>query len=161
MPSSIAFLVAAVIFVQRRLDVRLRRHAQFDFRVEQMMQRINRVQVGRVGDGDGDFAFGFENGDDAIFFGDVARDDGDDVVVHLEVAEMDDFRAELRGLGLRHVRRADGLVGQQQFDHAHAGGVGFFAGFGDHLGVRQAEVHQHVHQIIVFFCHGILAPHYY
>ena len=44
-------------------------------------QRINRVQVGRVGDGDGDFAVGFENGDDAVFFGDVAGNDGDDFVV--------------------------------------------------------------------------------
>jgi len=38
-----------VIFVERGFNVRLRRHAQLDFRVEQMRQRVNRIQVGRVG----------------------------------------------------------------------------------------------------------------
>ena len=68
---------------------------------------------------------------------------------------MDDFRAELRGLGLRHVARADDLVGQQQVHHADAGGAGFFAGLGDLVGRCKAEVHQYVRQIIVFFCHGL------
>ena len=70
-------------------------------------------------------------------------------------AEVDDLRAELRGLGLRHVRRADDLVGQQQIHHPDAGGVGFFAGLGDLIGRGEAEVHQYIRQIIVFFCHGL------
>jgi len=78
-----------------------------------MGERINRVQVGRVGDGHGHLAFVFENGDDAVFFGDVARDDGDDIVLDLHVRKVDDFRAELRGLGLRHVTGADDLVRDQ------------------------------------------------
>ncbi len=76
-------------------------HAQFDFRVEQMRQRVNGVQVGRVGNGDGDLALGFEDGNDAVFFGDVARNDGDDVVGNLHSGQLHHFRAELRGLGLR------------------------------------------------------------
>jgi hypothetical protein len=57
--------------------------------------------------------------------------------------------------GLRHVRRADDLVGQQQVHHPDAGGAGFFAGLGDLVGRCEAEVHQYVRQIIVFFCHGL------
>ena len=154
-PSAIVRFFAAVILVQRRLDVRLRGHAQFDFRVEQMGERINRVQVGRVGDGHGHLAFVSENGDDAVFSGDVARDDGDDVVLDLEAGQMHHFRAELRGLGLGHVAGPDDLVGHQQIHHAHAGGVGFLAGLGDHIGAGKAEVNQKVQQIIVFFCHEI------
>ena len=45
--------------------------------------------------------------------------------VNLQTAEVDDFRAELRGLGLGDVRRADDLVGQQQIHHADAGSFGF------------------------------------
>ena len=64
---------------------------------------------------------------------------------------MDDFRAELRGLGLRHVRRADDLVRDQKIHHAHAAGFG--ACPGDLIGIGEAEVNQQVQQIIVFFCH--------
>ena len=107
------FFFAAVILRERRLDVRLRRDAQFDFRIQQMRQRINRVEIRRVGNGHGHFAFIFENGNDAIFFGDVARDDGDDVVINLHVREVNNFRAELRGLRLRHVAGANDFVGDQ------------------------------------------------
>ena len=119
-----------------------------------MRQRINRVQVGRVGDGDGDLVFIFEDGDDAVFSCDVTRDDGNDLVFNFHAAELDDFRAELRGLGLRHVRRADDVVGQQQIHHAHAGGLGLRASLGDLPGVCEAEVHQQIHKIVVFFSHG-------
>ena len=71
-------------------------------------------------------------------------------------AEVDDFRAELRGLGLGHVRRADDFVGDQIIHHAHAAGFG--ARLGDLVGVGEAEVNQQVQKIIVFFCHdGICA----
>ncbi len=36
-----------------------------------------------------------------------------------------------------------------------AGGAGFFAGLGDLVGRCEAEVHQYIRQIIVFFCHGL------
>ena len=94
-----------------------------------MRERVNGVQVRRVGDGHGDLAVAFENGDDAVFFGDVARDDGNDVVGNLQAAELNDFRAELGGLGLGDIRRADELVGQQQVHHAHAGSFGFLGAF--------------------------------
>ena len=42
----------AVIFVQRRLDVRLGSDLRIDFRAEQMRQRINGVEVGGIGEGD-------------------------------------------------------------------------------------------------------------
>ena len=131
----------------------LRGHPQFDFRVEQMRQRVNRVEVGRIGDGDGDLALGFEDRDDAVFFGEMAGDDGDDVVGNLQSAQLDHFRAELRGLGLRHVRRADEFVGQQQIHHAHARSLGLRPRLGDLLGGYEAEVHQQIHQIIVLFSH--------
>ena len=57
-------------------------------------------------------------------------------------ARLHDFRAELRGLGLRHVRRADDLVGHQQIHHAHAGSVRLLARLGDLIGGDEAEVHQ-------------------
>jgi len=150
---------AAVIAAKRGLDVRLRRHAQFDFRVEQMRQRVNGVQVGRVGNGNGDLALGFEDGNDAVFFGDVARNDGNDVVGNLYSSQLNNFRAELRGLGLGHVRRANELVGQHQIHHAHARSLGFGARLGDLLGGHKAEVHQRIHQIIVLFCHDVFASH--
>jgi hypothetical protein len=141
----------AIILVQRRLDVRLRRHAQFNLRAQQVRQRINRVQVGRVGDGHRHLVVGFEQGQDAVFLGDVAGDDGDDVILDFHRAEIDDFRAELRGLGLCHIRRADGLVRDQVIYHAHAAGFG--ARPGDHVGIGEAEVNQQIQKIIVFFCH--------
>ena len=150
------FFFRAVILVQRGLDVRLGGHAQFDLRAEQMRERINRAQVGGVGDGDGDFVVGLENGDDAVFFCDVARDDGDGVVLDFHPGEMHDFRAELRGLGLRHVRRADDLVRHQKIHDAHAGGFRLRARFGDLLGICKAKVLKQVQQIIVFFCHDVL-----
>ncbi len=119
-----------------------------------MRERVDGVQIGRVGDGHGDLAITFENGNDAVFFGDMARDDGNDVVGNAQTAELNDFRAELRGLGLGDVRGADELVGQQQVHHAHAGSFGFLARFGDLVSVDNAQVHQHICQIIVFFSHG-------
>ena len=46
----------------------------------------------------------------------------------LQLAEVDDFRAEMRGLGLGDVRRPDDLVGHQQVHHAHAGRLRLRAG---------------------------------
>ena len=107
-----------------------------------MRQRVNRIQVGRVGNGHGHLALGLEDGNDAVFFGDVARNDGDDVVGNLDAGQLNHFRAELRRLGLGHVRRANELVGQHQIHHAHARRLGFGARSGDLLGVHEAEVHQ-------------------
>ena len=69
---------------------------------------------------------------------------GDDVVLDLEVGQVDHFGAKLRGLGLGHVARADDLVGHQQIHHPHAGGVGFLASLGHHIGTGEAEVNQQV-----------------
>jgi len=72
---------------------------------------------------------------------------------------LHDLRAELRGLRLRHVRRPDELVGQQQIHHAHVRSLGLRARLGDLLGVYEAEVHQQIHQIIVLFSHNTFALH--
>ena len=137
-------LVAAVIFSQRRLDVRLRRHAQFDVRVQQVMQRVQRVQVGGIGDGHRHFRIGFENGNDAIFFGDVARNHRDDIVFNLERRKVHDFRTKLRGLGLRHVAGTDGLVRHEIIHHAHTGGHGLVARPRHDVGAGETKVHQQV-----------------
>ena len=89
----------------------------------------------------------------------MARDDGNDFVGDSQAGELDDLRAELRGLGLRDIGGADDFVGHQQVHHSHAGGLGLPAGVGDLFGVHGAEVHQQVQQIIVFFSHGALALH--
>ena len=120
-----------------------------------MRQGINGVQVGRVGNGHGHLAFGFVNGDDAIFPGDIAGHHGNEIVLNLHGGKMHHFGAEVRGLGLRHVAGANDLVGHEKIHHAHAGGVGFFACLGDLTGIGKAEVNQQVQQIIVFFSHEI------
>ncbi len=94
-------LFRAVKFVQRRLDVLLRSHAQLDLRAKQVRQRINRVQVGRIAMATTTLVVRFEKGDDAVFLGDVARMREMDFIVNFLGAKIDDFRAELRGLGLR------------------------------------------------------------
>jgi hypothetical protein len=152
------FLRAAVILVQRGFNVLLRRHFRVNFRAQQMRQRINRVDVRRIGDGDDDLVFGFENRNDAVFFCDVARDDGDDFVLDSHSAKLDDFRAELRRLGLRHVRRADDFVGDKKIHHAHAGSLSLGARGSNLLGGHKAEVHQQVQKIIVFFSHDSKPP---
>ena len=83
-------------------------------------------------------------------------DGRDNVVGDLNFVEVDDFRAEVSGLGLGNVRGADHLVGEHQIHQANPGGLSF----GTHLGhlVRgdEAEIHEDVDQIIVFFSHSSL-----
>ena len=109
-----------------------------------MVQRVEGVQVRRIGDGHGHFVVRFEQRDDAVFFGDIAWDNRDDVVLNLHVGEVHHLRAELRGLGLRHVAGPDGLVRHEKIHHAHAGGDGLFARLADHVSTGEAEVNQQV-----------------
>ena len=143
--------LATVILAERRLDVRLRRHAQFDFRPQKMVEGINRVQVGGIRNGHGNLLVGLEKGNNAIFFGDVATDERDDIVLDLHRREMDDFRAELRRLGLGDVPGPDDFVGDQII--YNAGSARFRTRLGDLFSRCKAQVHQHVQQVIVFFCH--------
>ena len=94
------------------------------------------------------------DGHDAVLPGDVPRDGRDDVVVDLDLGEVDDFGAEVGGLGLGDIGGADDLVGDHQVHHAHPGGLGFVRGLRHLVGGDKAEVHQDIDQIIVFFSHG-------
>ena len=96
----------------------------------------------------------FEDGDDAVFSGDVAGNDGDDVVGNLESGQVDDFGAEMGGLGLGDVRRAMTLLASSKSTTPTPGSLGLGA-LGRHLlGGHETEVHQYIYQIIVFFSHG-------
>ena len=109
----------AVITVQGGLDVLLRRHAQFNFGIEQVRQCVGRIQIRRVRCRHGDFAVSFENGNDAVFFGQMPGYDRNNVIRDFHSGKLDDFRAELRRPGLDNVGRFDCLVGQQQINDAH------------------------------------------
>ena len=109
-----------------------------------MREGVNGVEVGGIGDGHGHLALGLENGNDAVFFRHVAGDDGDDIVLNLEVGQVNHFRTELGCLGLSNVTRTDDLVGHQQIHHAHAGGIGLLTRLGNLVGGDEAEVNQQV-----------------
>ena len=76
-----------------------------------MRQRVNGVQIRRIGNGHSHLAVTFENRNDAVFFCDVARDDGNDIVGNPQLAELNNLRAELGRLGLCHIRLANDFVG--------------------------------------------------
>ncbi len=78
---------------------------------------------------------------------------------NLHCGQVDDFGAELGGLGLGDVGLLDDFIGQQKIDHAHAGGAGFCAGVGDLVGGHSSEIDQNVCQIIVFLCHKLNRSH--
>ena len=146
-------LFAAVIFAQRVVDVLFRGHPELQFGAQQMLQRIDGVQVGGVRQRDHNLAVRLEQGDDAVLFGDVAADQGDHLILDLHAAEVHHLDAELRGLGLRDVPGTDDLVGHQIVHDAVV--AGFRTCLGDLVRGCETEVHQHVQQVIVFFCHGI------
>ena len=148
-----ALLFRAIILAQRRLDVRLGRHLMDDFHPQQMIQTVDRIQVGRVREGDGQGVAMLENGNHAIFFRDVTRNRGNDIIRDIDFGKIDHLRAEMRGFGLGDIRRADDFVGEHQIDDANSGGIRFCTQCLDLWGGYKAKVHQHVHQIIVFLCH--------
>ena len=107
------FFIAAVILGQGGLDVLLGGDARFDVGVSKWCSESRVFRSEGSAMATADLAVGLGDGDDAVFAGDVARDHGDDVILDLELGEMHHFRAELRGLGLGHVTRADDLVRHQ------------------------------------------------
>ena len=114
-----------IILRQRPLDVRFRRDLEVDVHVQQVCETVDGVQVRGVGQGNCQAVLVLEDGHDPIFSGDVARDGGNDVIVNLQVREVNDFGAEMGGLGLRHVCRADQFVRQHEIDQSDACGLGF------------------------------------
>src|SRR5581483_2299039 len=146
-------LFAAVILIEGVLDVFLAGDLQFDVRVEEVVQAVDRVEIGRIADGHSDGAADLGNGNGAVFLGDVAADDVDDVIAELEFAEIDDFSAEVRGFGLGNVSLADVFVGDEEVDDSDTGCTGLPAGRFHLFGGDEAEVHQNIDQIIVFLSH--------
>ena len=94
-----------------------------DLHVQQVRQAVDGVEVGRIGDGNRKAVVMLVDRHDAVLSGDVAGDRGDDVIGDLQLVEVDDFGAEMGGLGLGDVGRADDFVGQHQVHQAHPGGL--------------------------------------
>ena len=65
----------------------------------------------------------------------------------------------MRRLGLGDIRRADDLVGKHQIHHADSRRLGLSPQRSNLRGGYEAKVHQHVHQIIVSFSHGLVLHH--
>ena len=152
-------LVGPVILVQRGLDVRLRCHTKIDLRPQQMRQTVDRVEVRRVRQCHGEIVAVFEHRHHAILLCDVPGNGGNDIVVDAHLGQIDHLRPEMGSLGLRDIGGADDFVGQHQIHHADSGGLGFSPERGNLRGGYEAKVHQHVHQIIVFFSHGLVLHH--
>ena len=96
----------------------------------------------------------FIDWNDPIFFCDVPRDGGDDLVADFELAQIDDFGAEMGSLGLGDIGWANDFVSQHQIDHTDARGLGLCAEGCRLVRADEAQVHQDIYQIIVSFCHG-------
>jgi hypothetical protein len=96
----------------------------------------------------------FEYGNDSILFGDVARDSRDDLISNLEFGEVDNFSAEMGGLGLGDIRWSDNLVGQHEINYADTGALGFIFQRSHLVGTDKPEVNQDIYQIVVFFSHS-------
>ena len=134
-----------VILAQRSLNIGLGGNAQFDLRaVQQMPYAINRVEVGGVRDGDGDIVVVFEDRHHPVFSGDVPRDCGNDIVGDLHLAQVNDFGAEMGGLGLGDIPRLHHPVGHQEIHHPHARGLRFLPRLGHPLGGYEPKVNQDV-----------------
>jgi hypothetical protein len=96
-----------------------------------------------------------ENGDDAIFASGVAGNQGNDLVGNLDLVQVDNFRAEVRGLGLRDVLRPNQLVRHHEVHQPDAGGLRFGTKFLDFFGTDESQIGQDIYQIVIFFCHGL------
>ena len=71
--------------------------------MEDVSQAVDGVEVGRIGEGDGENVVVFENRYDSIFLGDVPRNGGDDVLRHLltrRAAQYDASGRAVRVLGV-------------------------------------------------------------
>ncbi len=112
--------ISAVVFAQRFLDVALRGDLQADLGVQQVGKAIDRVQVRRIGNGDGNAVVVLENRHNTVFTGDMPWDGGDYGVVNLDFGKVDNFGAELSGLGLGYVSGANKLIRHHEVHHPDA-----------------------------------------
>jgi hypothetical protein len=96
-----AATTAAVITIQRFLNLIGRRDAGLNRHIEGVTEAVQCVEVRRIRDRDRDsHVVDLVNGDSVELFGDVARDSGDDVIRQLHFREVDILNAEIRGFGL-------------------------------------------------------------
>jgi hypothetical protein len=143
-----------VVLVQSRFDVGFGSHLQTDFHPQQMRQAVDGIEIGRIGHGDSQSAVVFENRDDTILLGDMARNRGDDVVGNLDISEFNDFSAEVGSFGLGDVGWPNDLIGHHEVDNTDAGSLGFIFQRSHLFGTHEPEVDQDIYQIIVFFSHS-------
>src|SRR5439155_21951470 len=104
----------AIEFVERGFDAFFGGDFDFQFGVEEMVEAVDGVEVGGVGDGDAEGVAVAVDGDAAVALGDVSRDGGDDGVVEFEFGEVDDFDAEMGGFGVGDVAGGNGLALDEQ-----------------------------------------------
>ena len=123
----------AVILVQRGVDVFIRRHPQFNLGIDHPLQRVNGVQVRGIGQRHGDGMVVFGNRHGPVALGHVPRDGGDHVVGQAHVRQIDEFVAEVGGLGLGDIRGRDDFAGKQQVNDSPSPLAGCFLAHGHKL----------------------------
>ena len=97
----------AVVAVDRRTDLRLGGEHRLDRVTGHELDVVHREHVGRVQHRDGDFGAGFRHRHDRVFAGNVGRDDLDDRLVDLDLAEVDGRNLEVFRQGLDQLGLAD------------------------------------------------------
>src|SRR5262249_31574771 len=141
----VASTAIGIVTAQGRLDIGFRSHLQVDFHAEQVLQTIDRVEIGRVGQGNGQAVFVFVNRDHPVLFGNMPRNQGDDFVRDFKIAQIDDFGAEMGSFGLGDVGGTDQFIGQHQVHDTDAGGFGLAPQGSDLVSTDKAEVNQDIY----------------
>jgi hypothetical protein len=79
---------------------------------------VDRIQVGRIRQGDGQVVAMAEDGHNAVALGDVAAHGGNQFVIQADITESDHLHAEMSGLGLGKDGAGDNFLIQHQVYHA-------------------------------------------
>ena len=132
----------AVIFVQGGVDVLIHRHAQLDLGVDHALQGIDDIEIGRVGQGDDDRVIVLGDRHGPVTLGHMPGHGGYHVISQADVAQVDEFVAEMGGFGLGDINGADDFAVKKEVNHAVAVGGGFLP---HGRGLRFAQV-AHVNQ---------------
>ena len=107
----------AVVFVERRIDLRIRSHLQ-------MVQSIDRIQIGGITDGNSQIVPMPIDRNDSVTLGDVPGNGRNHLVLQTHVRQAHHLHAEMRRLGCGDRGRVDQLLLYQQVHHALAVRIG-------------------------------------